>query len=85
MAVKPTNIEEPKPSVYAFLPLLLGIAPTLTVSGLHMLLADPKSSTWLGYLTVGAGIFILGYVAVVIFGKQVQLEKRLDELERLKN
>lgn len=84
MAVEPLNVENPKPGTHGLWALVLGTAPTITVFGLFILNygGDPR---WLGYLTVGTGIFLVCLAVAAILKKQVQLEKRLDELERLKN
>lgn len=82
MAVEPLNVEKSKSGSNGFWLIPISSAPTIMALGLYAL-ANPTSPRWLGYLIAWTAMFMLGLGMAAIFKKQIQLEKRLDELERL--
>ena len=68
--------------------LIAGIVfgPVLILMGLHYpLLFAIKRPDWFGYGIAVAGTFLLILGLVMMLARQQHLERRLDELERLKN
>ena len=87
MATKISNAEKPKAKINPLLPSLIFFGPFLMVLGLHypLIYTQFKRPDWLDYGIAIAGVFVLAYGLTLIAWKQVALERRLDELERLKN
>ncbi len=86
MAVKPTNVEKPKSKIEPFLPVLIIFGPMFMLMGLHAgLVTAVRRPDWLDYFTALAGAFMLIFGLVLLKLRQDSLEKRLDEMERLKN
>ncbi len=87
MATKISDAEKPEAKIKPILPFLIIFGPFLMVLGLHypLIYAQFKRPDWLDYGIAIAGVFILAYGLTLMAWKQVALERRLDELERLKS
>ena len=91
MAIKPLNAEEPKSKIGLFLPALITFGPVILWMGLQgsidYSVKDPHAplTFWLthGESVIGLIMLMLGLALLKI--RQDRIEKRLDELERLRN
>ena len=87
MAVRSPQADKPKAKINPFLPTLICFGPIAMWLGFHAPLVYTHLSKpdWLDNGIAITGTFMLTFGLVMIAGKQVVLERRLDELERLKN
>lgn len=85
MITKLSNPEKPKPKMEQFLPglIIFGITlgPFLMVNGLHGPITSFAGS---GYVAAVIGYVMLSTSLIWLYRRQVSLEHRLNELERLK-
>ena len=90
MATKLTNTEKPKQTLESLLPVLITSGPLFLWMGLQdgintALQGTLKGPDWLAMGISTVGFLMLMLVLVALLFKQQRLERRLDELERLKN
>ena len=81
MITKLPNSAKTKSKIDDFLPALLSFGPFLMVIGLH---GPVNSHAWSGFAVAVIGCVMLSIGLTLLFAKQVRMEHRLDELERLK-
>jgi hypothetical protein len=81
MITKLSNSEKPTPWAKQFLPPLITGGPLFMLIGLQ---SPIHTFTWYGYPIAAIGSVMLGAGLVWLFRRQVSLEYRLDELERVK-
>jgi len=90
MAVKLSSTNKSKWNVETFLPVLLTSGPLFLWMGLQnginiALQSEMKSPSWLEMGESMAGIFMLMLGLLALLLKRRRLERRLDDLERLKS
>jgi hypothetical protein len=81
MITKLSNSEKPTPWAEQFLPPLITGGPLFMLIGLQ---SPVHPFTWYGYPFAVIGCVMLTTGLAWLFRRQVSLEHRLDELERLK-
>ena len=90
MAIKPLNAAKPKSKIEPFLPSLITGGPLFLWMGLQNGIQDsvknPNSLLfWLNHGIAMAGLFMLMFGLALLKIRQDRIEKRLDELERLRS
>jgi hypothetical protein len=95
MAIELSNVDKPKSKMEPFLPALIAFGPIFLLNGLsnmvdmiglHNSFHSPMSGiNWRGRGEATAGAFMLVIGLVVLKLRQDNIEKRLNELERLRD
>ena len=86
MAAKPSNTEKPQAEINSFLPFILSFGPVLMFSGFYKAFTNAVGANNLvtvSFEVVGTLLLALGLG--MLLANQQRLERRLDELERLRN